>query len=106
MNECAEMLNTLGVAWVQAIGEAEFAAARLNAEGKVDAVITDDSDAFCYGAVRVLRNFTISGKIHNIKYYTKAGHLYLHIAKNKYTVCLISSFYHVRFKRNRRCCFS
>ena len=63
MNECAEMLDTLGVAWVQAVGEAEAAAAKLNAEGKVDAVVTDDSDAFCYGAVTVLRNFTISGKM-------------------------------------------
>ena len=63
MNECAEMLDTLGVAWVQAVGEAESAAAKLNAEEKVDAVITDDSDAFCYGAVTVLRNFTISGKL-------------------------------------------
>ena len=67
MRECAEMLDTLGVSWVQAAGEAEFSAARLNAEGKVDAIITDDSDAFCFGAVRVLRNFTISGKL--ISYY-------------------------------------
>ena len=61
MRECAEMLDTLGVSWVQAAGEAEFSAARLNAEGKVDAIITDDSDAFCFGAIKVLRNFTISG---------------------------------------------
>ena len=65
MRECAELLDTLGVSWVQAAGEAEFAAARLNAEGKVDAIITDDSDAFCFGAVNVLRNFTISGKSTN-----------------------------------------
>ena len=65
MRECAELLDTLGVSWVQAAGEAEFAAARLNAEGKVDAIITDDSDAFCFGAVKVLRNFTISGKSRN-----------------------------------------
>ena len=61
MKECANFLNVLGVSWVQAVGEAEFAAAILNAERKVDAVITDDSDAFCYGATWVLRNFTISG---------------------------------------------
>ena len=61
MKECAELLDCLGVSWVQAVGEAESAAAKLNAQGKVDAVITDDSDAFCYGAVTVLRNFTISG---------------------------------------------
>ena len=63
MRECAELLDCLGVAWVQAVGEAESAAAKLNAEGKVDAVITDDSDAFCYGAITVLRNFTISGNV-------------------------------------------
>ena len=63
MRECAELLDCLGVAWVQAAGEAESAAAKLNAEGKVDAVITDDSDAFCYGAITVLRNFTISGNV-------------------------------------------
>ena len=63
MKECAELLDCLGVAWVQAVGEAESAAAKLNAEGKVDAVITDDSDAFCYGAITVLRNFTISGNV-------------------------------------------
>ena len=36
-------------------GEAEAYAAQLNAEGLVDAVVTDDSDAFCYGAHTVLR---------------------------------------------------
>ena len=103
MRECAEMLDTLGVSWVQAAGEAEFSAARLNAEGKVDAIITDDSDAFCFGAVRVLRNFTISGKL------------------TSYYLCLISSKFFMLllfvrptnlklfFNRNKLCwrsCFS
>ena len=41
-------------------GEAESLCAKLNAEGIVDAVISDDSDAFCYGAKVLLRNFSIS----------------------------------------------
>ena len=61
MNECAKLLETLGVAYVRAEGEAEAYAAQLNAQGLVDAVITDDSDAFCYGATTVLRNFALSG---------------------------------------------
>ena len=32
----------------------------MNAGGVVDAVISDDSDAFCYGAKVLLRNFSIS----------------------------------------------
>ena len=34
----------------------------MNAEGLVDAVVTDDSDAFCYGARVVLRNFGANAK--------------------------------------------
>ena len=34
--------------------------AKLNIEGLVDAVISDDSDCFCYGAITLLRNFCIS----------------------------------------------
>ena len=55
------MLACLGIPYVRADGEAEAYAAKLNSEGLVDAVVTDDSDAFCYGATTVLRNFSISG---------------------------------------------
>lgn len=60
MNECKALLDSLGIESVKAEGEAEALCARLNAEGLVDAVISDDSDAFCYGAHVLLRNFSIS----------------------------------------------
>lgn len=60
MNECKALLDSLGIESVKAEGEAEALCARLNAEGLVDAVISDDSDAFCYGALVLLRNFSIS----------------------------------------------
>lgn len=47
--------------FVIVLGEAEAYAAQLNADGLVDAVVTDDSDAFCYGALTVLRNFAVTG---------------------------------------------
>ena len=46
-------------------GEAEAYAAQLNASGLVDAVVTDDSDAFCYGASTVLRNFAGTSSVHD-----------------------------------------
>ena len=60
LNECKALLDALGIESVRAEGEAEALCARLNAEGVVDAVISDDSDAFCYGAKVLLRNFKIS----------------------------------------------
>jgi flap endonuclease GEN len=44
-------------------GEAEKACAYLNAIGKCDAVISDDSDVFLYGAKVVYRNFSIDKKV-------------------------------------------
>ena len=60
MNECKALLDSLGIVSVKAEGEAESLCATLNAEGIVQAVISDDSDAFCYGAQTLLRNFSIS----------------------------------------------
>lgn len=60
MGECKALLDSLGISSVKAEGEAESLCAKLNAEGIVDAVISDDSDAFCYGAKVLLRNFSIS----------------------------------------------
>ena len=60
LNECKALLDALGIESVRAEGEAEALCARLNAEDVVDAVISDDSDAFCYGAKVLLRNFKIS----------------------------------------------
>ena len=70
MNECKALLDALGIESVKAEGEAEALCARLNAEGIVDAIISEDSDAFCYGTAVLLRIFSISGKGAFVERYT------------------------------------
>ncbi|NWW11024.1 GEN endonuclease, partial [Oreocharis arfaki] len=62
LKECLELLECLGVPWVQAAGEAEAMCAYLNAKGHVDGCITNDGDAFLYGAQTVYRNFAMNAK--------------------------------------------
>ncbi len=59
MNECRFLLKSLGLECLQAEGEAEALCALLNRRGKVDAVVTEDSDTFCHGATSVLRGFSV-----------------------------------------------
>ncbi|KAG6836757.1 hypothetical protein H0H93_003676 [Arthromyces matolae] len=49
------LLNAFGYRHHQAPGEAEAELARLNSEGLIDAIITDDSDSLVFGAKYVLR---------------------------------------------------
>ncbi|KAF9814228.1 hypothetical protein SFRURICE_019503 [Spodoptera frugiperda] len=60
LKECESLLKTLGVRCVKGSGEAEATCAQLNAQGVVDAVVSQDSDCFAYGARRVYRNFSVS----------------------------------------------
>ncbi|XP_071777149.2 flap endonuclease GEN homolog 1 [Centroberyx gerrardi] len=62
LRECAEMLDYLGVPWVTAAGEAEAMCAYLDSQGLVDGCITNDGDAFLYGAQTVYRNFNMNTK--------------------------------------------
>ncbi|KAJ8009719.1 hypothetical protein DPEC_G00094460 [Dallia pectoralis] len=62
LRECAEMLDCLGVPWVTAAGEAEAMCSFLDAKGLVDGCITNDGDAFLYGARTVYRNFNMNTK--------------------------------------------
>ncbi|NWU52356.1 GEN endonuclease, partial [Dromas ardeola] len=62
LKECLELLECLGVPWVQAVGEAEAMCAYLNAKGHVDGCITNDGDVFLYGAHIVYRNFAMNAK--------------------------------------------
>ncbi|KAM4771210.1 flap endonuclease GEN homolog 1 [Rhinophrynus dorsalis] len=62
LKECLQMLECLGIPWVQAAGEAEAMCAYLNAKGYVDGCITNDGDVFLYGAQTVYRNFTMNVK--------------------------------------------
>uniref|UniRef100_A0AAV2K9F3 Flap endonuclease GEN homolog 1 n=1 Tax=Knipowitschia caucasica TaxID=637954 RepID=A0AAV2K9F3_KNICA len=62
LRECAEMLDNMGVPWVTAAGEAEAMCAFLDSQGLVDGCITNDGDAFLYGARTVYRNFNMNTK--------------------------------------------
>uniref|UniRef100_A0A672H7L8 GEN1 Holliday junction 5' flap endonuclease n=1 Tax=Salarias fasciatus TaxID=181472 RepID=A0A672H7L8_SALFA len=72
LRECAEMLDYLGVPWVTAAGEAEAMCAYLDSQGLVDGCITNDGDAFLYGARTVYRNFNINTKDPQVDCYQTA----------------------------------
>ncbi|XP_054726219.1 flap endonuclease GEN-like [Anastrepha obliqua] len=58
--ECRNLLQSMGVQYVYAPGEAEAYCALLNKKGLVDGVMTEDSDCIVYGALRVYRKFKLS----------------------------------------------
>ena len=55
-HQIQDLLTLFGVPYVIAPQEAEAQCAWMNSEGLVDAVITEDSDAFLFGASTVYRN--------------------------------------------------
>ncbi|XP_074540684.1 flap endonuclease GEN homolog 1 [Halichoeres trimaculatus] len=69
LRECAEMLDYMGVPWVTAAGEAEAMCAYLDSQGLVDGCITNDGDAFLYGAQTVYRNFNMNSKDPQVECY-------------------------------------
>ncbi|NXQ63006.1 GEN endonuclease, partial [Anthoscopus minutus] len=73
LKECLELLECLGVPWVQATGEAEAMCAYLNAKGLVDGCITNDGDVFLYGAQTVYRNFAMNAKDPHLDSYTMSS---------------------------------
>ncbi|XP_071404413.1 flap endonuclease GEN homolog 1 [Pithys albifrons albifrons] len=73
LKECLELLECLGVPWVQAAGEAEEMCAYLSAKGHVDGCITNDGDAFLYGAQTVYRNFAMNSKDPHLDCYTMSS---------------------------------
>ncbi|KAM6222040.1 flap endonuclease GEN homolog 1 [Rhynchocyon petersi] len=73
LRECIDMLEYIGVPWVQAAGEAEAMCAYLNANGYVDGCLTNDGDAFLYGAQTVYRNFTMNAKDPHVDCYTMSS---------------------------------
>ncbi|KAL3052436.1 hypothetical protein OYC64_005059 [Pagothenia borchgrevinki] len=82
LRECAAMLDYLGVPWVTAAGEAEAMCAYLDSEGLVDGCITNDGDAFLYGARTVYRNFNLNSKDPQVDCYkTSRVHTDLNISR-------------------------
>ncbi|KFV42528.1 Flap endonuclease GEN 1, partial [Gavia stellata] len=73
LKECLQLLECLGVPWVQAAGEAEAMCAYLNEKGHVDGCITNDGDVFLYGAQTVYRNFAVNAKDPHLDCYTMSS---------------------------------
>lgn len=62
IEEAKKLLDALGIPYIQAPSEGEAQAAHLVKKGDAYAVISQDADAFLFGAERVIRNLTLSGK--------------------------------------------
>ncbi len=62
VNEAKELLDAMGIPWVQAPSEGEAQAAYMARKGDVWASASQDYDSLLYGAPRLVRNLTISGK--------------------------------------------
>ena len=62
---------------------------KLNAAGLVDAVISEDSDSFCYGAETVLRNFSIAPSGNFVEKFTSPRYFrfLLYLYKKLFEAC-------------------
>jgi len=62
VQDSKRLLEGLGIPWVQAPSEGEAQAAHMAAKGDVWAAASQDHDSLLFGAPRMVRNLTISGK--------------------------------------------
>jgi flap endonuclease-1 len=60
--DAKELLDAMGIPWVDAPSEGEAQASVMAAEGTVNAVASQDHDSLVFGAPVLIRNVTISGK--------------------------------------------
>jgi flap endonuclease-1 len=60
--ESEKLLDLMGLPWIQAPSEGEAQAAYMNRMGKADYCASQDYDSLLFGAPKLLRNVTISGK--------------------------------------------
>uniref|UniRef100_A0A5K3FP83 XPGN domain-containing protein n=1 Tax=Mesocestoides corti TaxID=53468 RepID=A0A5K3FP83_MESCO len=67
--QCFRLLKALGVPCVASPGEAEAMCAFLNSEGLVDGCVTNDGDAFLYGASLVYRHFSLNSRDASVEAY-------------------------------------
>jgi len=62
VEDAKRLLSLLGIPWVQASSEGEAQAAYLAAKGHVWASASQDYDSLLFGAPRLVRNLTITGR--------------------------------------------
>ena len=63
-----ELLDYMGIPYVQAIGEGEAQGAYMVEQGDAWAVASQDYDCLLFGAPRIIRNLTLSGGLSNLEY--------------------------------------
>ncbi len=83
LNESKELLEALGIPFVQAPSEGEAQAAYICQMGDVYAVGSQDFDSLLFGAPRLIRNLTITGrrKVPRKNYYVEIKPEFLELAK-------------------------
>jgi flap endonuclease-1 len=62
VSDSKELLDAMGIPWVDAPSEGEAQASTMASEGTVEAVASQDHDSLVFGAPVLVRNVTISGK--------------------------------------------
>lgn len=62
VKDAKRLLESMGIPYVQAPSEGEAQAAHMAAEGRVWATASQDYDSLLFGAPRLVRNVTISGR--------------------------------------------
>jgi flap endonuclease-1 len=62
LGDSQKLLELMGLPWVQAPSEGEAQAAHMNKKGDADYCASQDYDSLLFGACRLLRNVTISGR--------------------------------------------
>ncbi len=62
VEEAKLLLSAMGIPVIQAPSEGEAQAAHIVAKGDAYAIISQDSDSLLFGATRVVRNLSVSGK--------------------------------------------
>ena len=62
VSEARELLEAMGIPWVQAEAEGEAQAAYMSARGDVYAAGSQDYDSLLFGAKRLIRNIAITGR--------------------------------------------
>ncbi|MBI2041165.1 MAG: flap endonuclease-1 [DPANN group archaeon] len=62
ISESKELLDAMGLPWVQAMSEGEAQCSYMAKKGHVWAAASQDYDSILYGATRLVRNLSISGK--------------------------------------------
>ncbi|RZN55813.1 MAG: flap endonuclease-1 [Candidatus Methanomethylicota archaeon] len=60
--DAKELLDAMGVPWIQAPSEGEAQAAFITKKGDAWATVSQDYDSLLFGAPRLVRNLTISGR--------------------------------------------